>query len=117
MQKLTRKSSSGGKFVLPTFKRERSRLDTGKATGSPVLQAEENELEDPPPSAGLRERMSRDSGSTRGWGSVLKLGMGKKSGGETPSVSGLSITSANGTEDGDDIKEEDESKEAVGLGL
>lgn len=39
MQKLTRKSSSGGKFVLPTFKRDRSRLDTGKATGSPVLQA------------------------------------------------------------------------------
>lgn len=116
MQKLSRKSSSGGKFALPTFKRDRSRLDTGKATGSPVSQAEEHEFEDPPPSAGLREKMSRDSGSTRGWGSVLKLGMGKKGGGETPSVSGLSLASATGTEDGDDIKEADE-KQAVGLGL
>lgn len=118
MQKLSRKSSSGGKFALPTFtKRDRSRLDTGKATSSPQMQAEEAEYDDPPPSAGLRERMSRDSGSARGWGSVLKLGMGKKTGGETPSVSGLSVASATGTEEGDDIKEEDEEKAAVGLGL
>lgn len=117
MQKLSRKSSSGGKFVLPTFaKRDRSRLDISKASGSPMTQADESEFDDPPPSAGLRERMSRDGGSVRGWGSVLKLGMGKRNGGETPSVSGLSMTSANGTEDGDDIKEEVE-KDAVGLGL
>lgn len=117
MQKLSRKSSSGGKFALPTFaKRDRSRLDTSKTSGSPLMQAEDNDFDDPPSSAGLRERISRDSGSARGWGSVLKLGMGKKSGGETPSVSGLSMTSANGTEDGDDIKEEDE-RGPVGLGL
>lgn len=122
MQKLTRKSSSGGKFALPTFvKRDRSRLDTGKTpSGSPQIQQMEegSEYDEMPASAGLRERRSRDGGSARGWGSVLKLGMGGKKGGETPSVSGASLASGAGTEDGDEIREEGEEEEGkVGLGL
>ncbi|EMC98720.1 hypothetical protein BAUCODRAFT_31000 [Baudoinia panamericana UAMH 10762] len=109
MAKLTRKSSSAGKtFSLPTFKREKSRLDPGPAA---EIMAEE---EDMSASVGsLREkererepRESKDGGnrsSTRSWSSVLKLGKGKK-GGETPSLSGLSL--ASGTEDGDGSGEE-----------
>lgn len=107
MQKLSRKSSSG-KFTLPTFKREKSRLDTHIPTPTSV-PAEEAEYEDGSLSASFSsEKFGRDSmskeqpqrnSSGRNWSNVLKLGMGKK-GDQTPSVSGLSITS--GAEDGDD---------------
>jgi hypothetical protein len=85
MAKLTRKSSSG-MFSLPTFKRDKSRLD-------PTAN-EDEEIEALSGSAsslvGSRESKEAQRAS-RSWGNPLKLG--KKKGGETPSVSGLSITS------------------------
>ena len=85
MAKLTRKSSSG-MFSLPTFKRDKSRLD-------PTAN-EDEEIEALSGSASSlvsgRESKEAQRGS-RSWGNPLKLG--KKKGGETPSVSGLSITS------------------------
>jgi hypothetical protein len=84
MQKITRKSSSG-KFALPTFKREKSRLDTTSAP-QPGLVAESEEGDGEELSAsvsslgGEKGRESKDlgKGSTRSWSSVLKLGKGKK---------------------------------------
>lgn len=83
MAKLTRKSSSGMAF-LPTFKRDKSRLEPA---------ATEDDDEALSASASSVGRESREAQRTsRSWGNALKLGKNKK-GGETPSVSGLSITS------------------------
>lgn len=106
MQKITRKSSTG-MFSLPTFKREKSRLDRdismGSPTPAPPVEDEEDSLS---ASVGSlkeqRESSEKVRGSGRSWSSVLKLGK-KKGGGETPSVSGLSMASdANGEEDGEE---------------
>ncbi|KAK5109358.1 hypothetical protein LTR62_007128 [Meristemomyces frigidus] len=114
MQKITRKSSSG-KFTLPTFKRvEKSRLAESPASSSTLNMPEAEDQDDLGASVGsLREGREskeavRTSGSVRGWSSVLKsMGKGKeKKGGETPSVSGLSM--ASGTEDGEDGGTEEE---------
>lgn len=84
--KLQRKSSSG-MWNLPTFKRDKSRLE-------PTAASHEDEEEALSASAsslgGGRESKEAQRGS-RSWSNALKLG--KKKGGETPSVSGLSITS------------------------
>ncbi|KAF7188599.1 hypothetical protein HII31_10261 [Pseudocercospora fuligena] len=99
MQKLSRKSSSS-KFTLPTFKREKSRLDTNVAPTSVPAEEDEHENEGSLSASVSSEkfgpgRESRENarGSGRNWSNVLKLGMGKK-GNETPSLSGMSMTSA-----------------------
>jgi len=95
MQKISRKSSSG-KFSLPTFKREKSRLEppgTPTATTPTVEDVDE-------------EHMAGSTGSLRGsrtWSTVLKLGKGKeKKGGDAPSISGLSTASGADEEDNDE---------------
>lgn len=99
MQKLSRKSSSG-KFSLPTFKRDKSRMGDGLST-----PMQEDYPEDDPLSAsassfeGKRESREVQRGSGRSWSSVLKLGKGRK--GETPSLSGVSAASET------DLDEED----------
>ncbi len=97
MQKITRKSSSG-KFTLPTFKRERSRLDT-MATSAPqgglgVDEEEESELSASVSS--LRESRDLTRASARSWSSALKFGKGKKS--ETPSQGGDETAEESGGE-------------------
>lgn len=80
--KLQRKSSSG-MWNLPTFKRDKSRLE---------VTANEDEEEALSASASSLGRESKEANrGSRSWSNALKLG--KKKGGETPSVSGLSITS------------------------
>ncbi|KAK5121104.1 hypothetical protein LTR85_005588 [Meristemomyces frigidus] len=123
MQKITRKSSSG-KFGLPNFKREKSRLDPSSASGSygnsassyygngggsGSYLAEDDQEEPLSASVGSlkegRESKETNRGSGRSWSSVLKLGKGGgKKGGETPSLSGLSMASGTeeGTEDGEE---------------
>jgi hypothetical protein len=91
MAKLTRKSSSG-MFSLPTFKRDKSRLD-------PTANEDEEEALSGSASSLGRESKEAQRGS-RSWSNALKLG--KKKGGETPSVSGLSITSG---ADDEELKE------------
>lgn len=123
MQKITRKSSSG-KFALPTFKRNQSHLNPA-ATSAPFVP-EQDEEDDMSTSVGsLKDssqlgsakgsaemRDSKDGGSkdgsksSRSWSSVLKIG-GKKKGNETPSLSGISI-STSATEEADEEGEEDE---------
>lgn len=83
--KLQRKSSSG-MWNLPTFKRDKSRLEPTAASH----EDEEEALSASASSLGGRESKEAQRGS-RSWSNALKLG--KKKGGETPSVSGLSITS------------------------
>lgn len=100
MQKLSRKSSSG-KFALPTFKREKSKLDSPATAPTSVPPTEE---EDDSMSASISSLPPRESkevqrGSGRNWGNVLKLGSSKKKGNETPSVSGMSMTTDEGDED------------------
>nr|POF17005.1 hypothetical protein CFP56_57821 [Quercus suber] len=120
MAKITRKSSSS-KFSLPTFKRDKSRLlvDPGSspsALASPSTPTGPTEDDEDRLSASLsslhdgsnpkeqsREKDSRSS--TRSWSSVLKLSK-KKGGGQTPSVSGLSV--ASGAEDGEGIEDSSE---------
>lgn len=120
MQKITRKSSSS-KFALPTFKREKSRLDTLSAVGAtsaPQAPAEDDEDELSTSVSSLKEssqnRLSdkepRDikdkdgKGSTRSWSNVLKLG--KKKGNETPSLSENSITTEEADEEeGEEVQE------------
>ncbi|TKA74032.1 hypothetical protein B0A55_06165 [Friedmanniomyces simplex] len=128
MQKITRKSSSS-KFSLPTFKREKSRLDPMTSSisnntasglnygGTPETTTEEDGGELLAASVGSlkegvregRESKEGNRGSGRGWSQVLKLGGGGskrgKSGGETPSLSGLSLASGN-TEEGGSGEEE-----------
>lgn len=104
MQKLTRKSSSS-KFGMPGFTRRTSKLDTSIQTPTSVPPNEEDEeagsLSASISSVG-RESKENNRGSGRNWSNVLKLGSKKdKKGNETPSVSGLSITTS-GTEDDDD---------------
>ncbi|KAK0810365.1 hypothetical protein LTR91_012226 [Friedmanniomyces endolithicus] len=115
MQKISRKSSSS-KFSLPTFKREKSRLDTLNVTGmgfvgTPDTMAEEDggSGEVLAASVGSVKEAGRGSkegnrGSGRGWSQVLKLGGGGsrrgKGGGETPSLSGLSLASGDREEGG-----------------
>lgn len=93
MQKISRKSSSG-KFSLPTFKREKSRLEPGNAT-TPTAEDVDEET-----------AMGSSTGSLKGrtWSTVLKLGKGKerKAGGDAPSVSGLSVASGADEEEGDE---------------
>jgi hypothetical protein len=68
---------------LPTFKRDKSRLE---------VTANEDEEEALSASASSLGRESKEAQrGSRSWSNALKLG--KKKGGETPSVSGLSITS------------------------
>ena len=117
MQKISRKSSSG-KFALPTFKREKSHLNPSSAaagaTSAPVVPAEQDEDDDMEASVGsLREssgkgstaepRESREGnrGSSRSWSSVLKIGGGKRKGGETPSLSEVSMATSEGEEEED----------------
>lgn len=106
MQKITRKSSSS-KFTLPTFKREKSRLDRDSSvTASPNVPPAEDDEDDMSTSvSSLREpRESSDKvrGTARSWSNVLKLGK-KKAGTETPSVSELSTASeATGDEDAEE---------------
>lgn len=110
MQKITRKSSSG-KFSLPTFKREKSRLDGGGA-GSSKFDAggttpmQEDWPEDDPLSAsassfdgGRREGREANRGSGRSWSSVLKRGKKEGRKGETPSLSSVSLASEDREED------------------
>lgn len=114
MQKITRKSSSS-KFSLPTFKREKSRLDpsTASSASTPTVPAEEDEDDDmlsasvssvrDAEATAARESKEAHRGS-RSWSSVLKLGgMKKKGAAETASVSGNSMTS--GAEEADDDEE------------
>lgn len=121
MQKLSRKSSSG-KFALPTFKREKMKLDTSGATSAPSSSysnannssttptssthhpAEDDEDAISASVGSIREsresrETSRGSIGGRGWSNVLKLS--KKKGNKTPSLSGMSLTSGGTTEDGD----------------
>lgn len=124
MQKLSRKSSSS-KFTLPTFKREKSRLDTNVApTSVPTAEEDEQSTENEGPlSASLSSerfvpgRESRENvrggASGRNWSHVLKLGMGGKKGNETPSLSGMSVTSA-GT--GADVTTDDEGTHVAAIG-
>jgi hypothetical protein len=82
MQKLQRKSSSG-MWNLPTFKRDKLRLE---------VTAHEDDEEAMSASAGSIGRESREAQrGSRSWSNALKLG--KKKGGEAPSVSGLSVAS------------------------
>ncbi|EME83545.1 uncharacterized protein MYCFIDRAFT_215349 [Pseudocercospora fijiensis CIRAD86] len=106
MQKLSRKSSSS-KFTLPTFKREKSRLDTNVAPSPAPAEEDEHENEGSLSASVSSEKFApgRESreharGSGRNWSNVLKLGIGKR-GNETPSLSGMSMTSAgaDGTDD------------------
>ncbi|KAK0945609.1 hypothetical protein LTR29_002964 [Friedmanniomyces endolithicus] len=115
MQKISRKSSSS-KFSLPTFKREKSRLDTLNVTGmgfvgTPDTMAEEDGGSGEVLAASVgsvkeagRESKEGNRGSGRGWSQVLKLGGGGsrrgKGGGETPSLSGLSLASGDREEGG-----------------
>ena len=109
MQKISRKSSSS-KFSLPTFNRQKSKLDTSTSRDTTPTPAEDEEdamsasvssLKEPRESIdGPSAKVNRGSG--RSWSSVLKLGK-KKAGGETPSMSGLSWAS-----DANDDTEEDE---------
>ncbi|KAK3065817.1 hypothetical protein LTR53_018006, partial [Teratosphaeriaceae sp. CCFEE 6253] len=82
MQKISRKSSSG-KFSLPTFKREKSRLDTsgyGAATQHEGDEGDGGEMALTASVGSLAAREGRESkevvrggGSGRGWSQVLKL--------------------------------------------
>ncbi|KAI6807604.1 hypothetical protein KC332_g13326 [Hortaea werneckii] len=110
MQKITRKSSSG-MFSLPTFnRRDRSsrNLEAPASSSSaisnspqiPAAYAEGEEEHEPlstsmgslsKDGAGKADGGKDNRGSGRSWSSVLKLS--KKKGGETPSVSGLSMAS------------------------
>ena len=121
IQKLARKSSSG-KFSLPTFKREKSRLgglDTlapttsagsGSATWTPqILPPAEDEEDAMSASVGsLREKEKDANRSSRNWSSVLKLGKKQRGGVETPSVSEFSTASGTGTETETEDGEEEE---------
>ncbi|KAK5171008.1 uncharacterized protein LTR77_004152 [Saxophila tyrrhenica] len=83
MQKISRKSSSG-KFALPTFKRERSRMENVATSAPREGLGEDGDEEGGDLSASvssLREskEMGRGGGGGgRSWSSVLKLGKGKK---------------------------------------
>jgi hypothetical protein len=91
--KLQRKSSSG-MWNLPTFKRDKSRLEvTANEDEEEALSASASSLG----TGNGRESKEAQRGS-RSWSNALKLG--KKKGGETPSVSGLSITSGADEEEG-----------------
>ncbi|KAF2163773.1 hypothetical protein M409DRAFT_68341 [Zasmidium cellare ATCC 36951] len=94
MQKLSRKSSSG-KFALPTFKREKSKLDSPSSipTSAPPTTEEEDDQLSASVSSLPRESKEVQRGSGRNWSNVLKLGGGsKKKGNETPSLSEMSMT-------------------------
>lgn len=98
MQKLSRKSSSGG--FIPKFQRNKSKLDSHLHTedeldGTGSLSASVSSVREGKDTPG-RESKEQARGSGRNWGNVLKLGGGKdkkeKKGNETPSLSGLSMT-------------------------
>ncbi|KAK3701606.1 hypothetical protein LTR37_015357 [Vermiconidia calcicola] len=107
MQKISRKSSSG-KFALPNFKREKSRLDA-------MTPGDDDEQDEMSLSVGdLKEqrepRESKEGNrSSRSWSSVLKLG-GKKKGGETPSLSGISLATDETAEDGEEDTDEEDGR-------
>ena len=107
MQKISRKSSSS-KFSLPSFKREKSRLDAPtQSNASTPVPAEEDEEEPMSESVGSLADVSaavrandRDSKEgnrgSRSWSSAFKLG--KKKGNEASDR----ISMASGTEDGEE---------------
>lgn len=108
MAKLSRKSSSS-KFTLPTFKREKTVRASEPPTSAPLPAEAEEEGEDMTASASSmpskEKEGSSNRGSVRNWSNVLKLGKGSgssKKGNETPSVSGMSLTSGEGEEERDD---------------
>lgn len=141
MQKISRKSSSGG-FGLPLFQRNKSKLDTHLQTtedgqpqqlqlqlpqphdGTGSLSASVSSVRDGNKDAATaagsgggtgstpgRESKEQARGSGRNWSNVLKLGGGKdrrgekKGGGnESPSLSGMSMT----TDEDRDEREKDE---------
>ncbi|OQO01853.1 hypothetical protein B0A48_12326 [Cryoendolithus antarcticus] len=85
MAKLTRKSSSGGKFSLPTFKRDKSRLGdngmtTPTGTGSPRLGwgMEETDAESEGLGASVSSLRDGRSSISGRWSTVLKLGKKEK---------------------------------------
>ncbi|CAK4033321.1 hypothetical protein DOTSEDRAFT_86681 [Lecanosticta acicola] len=106
MQKLSRKSSSS-KFTMPTFKREKTARQQDPPTSAPLRAEAEEDGEEMSASVGSmpakeKEKEGSNRGSVRNWSSVLKLGKSSggssKKGNETPSVSGMSLTSAEGEE-------------------
>lgn len=84
MQKISRKSSSG-KFSLPTFKREKSKLpEPATPTAEDVGEDEETAI-----MGGSTSSLKEKGGRT--WSTVLKLGKGReRKVGDAPSVSGAS---------------------------
>ena len=109
MQKITRKGSSS-KFSIPSFSRQKSRLDP---SSTPVAPAEdegdkENAGSQLTPGSTKTEHNNRDTKdgagnrSSRSWNNVLKLGRKDKErkGNESASLSGMSM----------DWDEEDESE-------
>ncbi|KAK6393429.1 hypothetical protein LTR95_019598, partial [Oleoguttula sp. CCFEE 5521] len=81
MAKLTRKSSSTGKFSLPSFKRDKSRLGdngmtTPTGTGSPRLGwgMEETDAESEGLGASVNSLRDGRSSISGRWSTVLKLG-------------------------------------------
>ncbi|KAI5359277.1 Putative fibronectin type III, immunoglobulin-like, fibronectin type III superfamily [Septoria linicola] len=115
MQKISRKSSSGG-FGIAKFQRNKSKLDTTTPTSVPAedeedgagsLSASISSAKEGKETSG-RESKEQGRGSGRNWSNVLKLGSGKdrkeKRGNETPSLSGMSITT---DEDRDERERED----------
>jgi hypothetical protein len=87
--KLQRKSSSG-MWNLPTFKRDKSRLEP---TAAASHEDEEEAMSASASSLGGGRESKEAQRGSRSWSNALKLGKSSKKGGETPSVSGLSITS------------------------
>jgi hypothetical protein len=97
MQKLTRKSSAGGKFVMPTFKRERSRLDISARESLGGEDGIEEASLGASTGSGTRESTEGKRGSVRGWGNVLKFGGGNKGSGKATG----STVSVDASEDGE----------------
>jgi hypothetical protein len=100
--KLQRKSSSG-MWNLPTFKRDKSRLEPSAAAAASHHEDEEEAMSASASSLGGGGRESKEAQrGSRSWSNALKLGKSSssKKGGETPSVSGLSITSGADDEEG-----------------
>lgn len=109
MQKLSRKTSTSGKFGLPSFTREKRHRNTDRAKETPVGEEAD---EDDVLSASVDSMPGRDVGGSdkrqdkastmRSWSSVFtgKIGKGKE---KTPSISEASMsTEATGEDDEDD---------------
>lgn len=110
MQKITRKSSSS-KFSLPSFNRQRSRLDVPTTSASTPVPAEDDEDPMNESVSSLKDNSparsdAKDHRGSRSWSSAFKLGKKKGAGGaaEAQSMSDR-ISMASGTEDGEDDEE------------